>query len=218
MKRTLLTSTACLALIMGPIAPSLAQDQAPAAEEPAVILPSDDAATGNDTMTGQAEEVAPAMKKDLTATAKVESDGMFFVYEEDNQFRSTELVGHTVVNAQDETLGDINDLVISSEGELEGVIIGVGGFLGLGEKDVGIRYEALTVTENVEAGDITLTLDMTREQLENAPEFVTVEEQAAAEQRKRDMEEMGATPGLDNGTTSALPAPAPQDETAAPVE
>jgi len=229
MKRTLLTSTACLALIMAPMAPSFAQDQAPAADEPAVILPSDDNAAGNamendtgetETM-GQTEEIAPGVEKDDTATAAADQagdDGMFFVYEEDNQFRSTKLVGHTVVNGQDETLGDINDLIISSEGDFEGVIIGVGGFLGIGEKNVGVRFQDLTITENVEAGDLKLTLDTTREELEAAPEFVTKEEQVAAEQRKQNMEGMGAATGTDTGTTSAIAPAAPENEPVAPAE
>ena len=228
MKRTLLTSTACLALIMAPMAPSFAQDQAPAAEEPAVILPSDDNAAGDtmendtgDTVTGETGEIAPGVEKNDTATAEADQagdDGMFFVYEEDDQFRSTKLVGHTVVNGQDETLGDINDLIISSEGDFEGVIIGVGGFLGIGEKNVGVRFADLTITENVEAGDLKLTLDTTREELEAAPEFVTKEEQVAAEQRKQNMEGMGAATGTDAGTTSAIEPVAPENEPVAPAE
>ena len=228
MKRTLLTSTACLALIMAPMAPAFAQDEAPAADEPAVILPSDDNAAGDtmdtetgDTVTGQTEEIAPGVEKDATAEAdQAADDGMFFVYEEDNQYRSTKLVGHTVVNSQDETLGDINDLVISSEGDFEGVIIGVGGFLGIGEKNVGVRFDDLTITENVEAGDLKLTLNTTRDELENAPEFVTKEEQVAAEQRKQNMEDMGAASGTgtDTGTTSAIEPVAPENEPVAPAE
>jgi sporulation protein YlmC with PRC-barrel domain len=162
--------------------------------------------------------MAPGVQKNDTATAQAADDGMFFVYEEDNQFRSTKLVGHTVVNSNDETLGDINDLIISSEGDFEGVIIGVGGFLGIGEKDVGVRFQDLTITENVEAGDLKLTLDTTREDLEAAPEFVTKEEQMAAEQRKKNMEDMGAASGTDMSTTGALTPAAPENKAVAPAE
>lgn len=221
MKRTLLTSTAFIALMAAPLAPSFAQDQAPA-DEPAVILPGDDANSmdtetmGSDTgetMTGEApaEEVAP----DAEPTEMAETDGsIFFIYEEDNQYRSTKLVGHTVTNGQDETLGDINDLVVSAEGQLEGVIIGVGGFLGIGEKDVGVRFDALTISEDPEAGDMNLVLDTTREELEAAPAFVTKEEQVANEQRKKTIEELGT----DTGTTSAIePVDPNATEPAAPA-
>jgi hypothetical protein len=53
------------------------------------------------------------------------------------------LIGRTVTNAQGETLGDINDVIIDEQGTVVAVVIGVGGFLGVGEKDVGVRYTAL---------------------------------------------------------------------------
>jgi hypothetical protein len=53
------------------------------------------------------------------------------------------LIGRNVMNLQGETLGDINDIVIDEQGQVVAVIIGVGGFLGLGEKNVGVRYTAL---------------------------------------------------------------------------
>jgi hypothetical protein len=53
------------------------------------------------------------------------------------------LIGRTVTNAQGETLGDINDIIIDEQGTVVAVVMGVGGFLGIGEKDVGVRYTAL---------------------------------------------------------------------------
>ncbi|WP_193176543.1 PRC-barrel domain-containing protein [Oricola nitratireducens] len=154
----------------------------------------------------------------VTGQAETGSD-IFFVYEADNQYRSTKLVGHTVTDSQDETLGDINDLVVSADGKLEGVIIGVGGFLGIGEKNVGVRFSALTITENPEAGDMRVTLDTTRDQLESAPEFVTKEAQAAAERRQQDMQGIG---GTDTGVTGALPPATPavpgEEPPAAPAQ
>jgi len=225
MKRTLLTSTAFIALIAAPLAPAFAQDQAPA-DKPAVILPGDDVNSmdtdtmGSDTgetMTGEApaEEVAPAAETTEMAEA---DDSMFFIYEEDNQYRSTKLVGHTVINGQDETLGDINDLVVSADGQLEGVIIGVGGFLGIGEKDVGVRFDALSISENAEAGDMNLVLDTTREELEAAPSFVTKEEQAANEQRKKTIEELGTDSGMTGAIAPVDPNATEPATSAAPAE
>jgi hypothetical protein len=53
------------------------------------------------------------------------------------------LIGRSVTNSQGETLGDINDIIIDEQGKVVAVIIGVGGFLGLGEKNVGVRYTSL---------------------------------------------------------------------------
>lgn len=68
-----------------------------------------------------------------------------------------------------ETVGDVNDLVLGPDGQALAVVLGVGGFLGIGEKEVAIDFERLSWTE-VE-GDMKLMLDVTREELEEAPAF-----------------------------------------------
>ena len=53
------------------------------------------------------------------------------------------LIGRTVENTKGENLGDINNVVLNEKGDVVAVTIGVGGFLGLGEKDVGVPFDAL---------------------------------------------------------------------------
>jgi sporulation protein YlmC with PRC-barrel domain len=54
------------------------------------------------------------------------------------------LIGAKVVNKEGTIIGDIEDVILSANSnEVEGVIMGVGGFLGAGEKKVGVRYSAL---------------------------------------------------------------------------
>src|SRR5690606_36160227 len=78
--------------------------------------------------------------------------------------------------ADAERIGEINDLVISAEGDVAAVIIGVGGFLGLGEKNVAVDYAQLQWT-GAEDGD-RIVLETTKEALNAAP-AVTLEEDAA---------------------------------------
>jgi sporulation protein YlmC with PRC-barrel domain len=75
-----------------------------------------------------------------------------------------------------ERLGEINDLVVNQEGQIAAVIIGVGGFLGVGEKNVALNYTDL---QWVVAEDNTerLVLETTREALNNAPAVEIVEDQ-----------------------------------------
>ena len=44
-----------------------------------------------------------------------------------------------------ETVGDINDLVLDKDGKVVAVIVGVGGFLGIGEREVALDYSSLNV-------------------------------------------------------------------------
>ena len=55
-----------------------------------------------------------------------------------------ELLAENVVNAANESIGDINDVLIDRDGKVAAVIVGVGGFLGMGEKDVALPYQQLT--------------------------------------------------------------------------
>ena len=58
-------------------------------------------------------------------------------------FLATNLIGETVYNgtgSDAENIGEVNDVVIDSNGQVESVIVGVGGFLGIGEKNVAMKY------------------------------------------------------------------------------
>lgn len=104
-----------------------------------------------------------------------------------------DLLGAPVYNNEDEKVGDINDLIIALSGNVEGVVIGVGGFLGLGEKDVAIEMAQLQVATS--EGDVQrLVTSASRADLESAPEFVTAQEQAReAEALKMQSETTGGT-------------------------
>jgi sporulation protein YlmC with PRC-barrel domain len=56
------------------------------------------------------------------------------------QWRASKLVGLNVYNEQNEKLGDISEILLDKSGKVEGVIIGVGGFLGMGEHNVGLAW------------------------------------------------------------------------------
>ena len=61
-----------------------------------------------------------------------------------NELLARVFIGHAVHNAAGETVGDVNDLVFDRQGRIGAVILGVGGFLSMGEKSVGIPFSALT--------------------------------------------------------------------------
>jgi sporulation protein YlmC with PRC-barrel domain len=57
----------------------------------------------------------------------------------------TRLIGAKVLNKDGVIIGDIEDLILGNDNKIDGVIMGVGGFLGAGEKKIGVRYEALKI-------------------------------------------------------------------------
>lgn len=55
-------------------------------------------------------------------------------------WRTSKLIGLNVYNSNNEKIGDINELINEASGKLDIVVIGVGGFLGIGESNVGLPW------------------------------------------------------------------------------
>jgi hypothetical protein len=99
-------------------------------------------------------------------------------------------------------IGEVNDLVIGADGNLKGMLIDIGGFLGLGEHTVAVPMDDTTLLVD-ENGDRFLTIAATREELEAAPEFERSYDgmdTAAAEDTAT-----GLTPGVTGDTMAADP-------------
>jgi len=71
-----------------------------------------------------------AFAQDQTASAK-------------NEWQASKLIHMNVYNAQNEKIGDIKELLIDKSGKIETVAIAVGGFLGMGERDVAVKFDQL---------------------------------------------------------------------------
>jgi hypothetical protein len=87
------------------------------------------------------------------------------------------LLTESVKNAANETIGDINDVLISGDGKVAAVIVGVGGFLGMGEKNVALPYDQLVFAKDV-GDDLVVTTSATKESLETAPEYIKPEDRS----------------------------------------
>jgi len=102
---------------------------------------------------------------------------------------SRDLIGQSVYAPDNTTIGAISDLILSEDGKtVEAFVIGVGGFLGLGEKKVALKMDRLN-TRSGPDGAKQLTMDMSKEELSNAPRFKSkrdLETEKAAEQRPTD--------------------------------
>lgn len=80
------------------------------------------------------------------------------------------LIGAKVKNSTGEIIGDIEDLLIDSDDHVSGVVMGVGGFLGIGEKKVAVKTSALQL--EVTDGKMNVLLSTaTKDTLKSAPAF-----------------------------------------------
>ena len=86
-----------------------------------------------------------------------------------DQISASALLNENVVNAANETIGDVNDVLLDKNGKVASVIVGVGGFLGMGEKNVALDFDQLKFTNN--GNDLIVTSDATKETLQAAPAY-----------------------------------------------
>lgn len=84
-----------------------------------------------------------------------------------------ELIGMTAQTPEGEDLGKIGDLVLTEQGEVEAAIIEVGGFLGIGAKQVAVDWNLVRISPENDQ----VVVNMTREELEAAPEYEDTAEQ-----------------------------------------
>jgi sporulation protein YlmC with PRC-barrel domain len=69
------------------------------------------------------------------------------------EWRGSKLTGLAVYNNNDERVGEINELIIGKDGKIESVVLGVGGFLGIGEHDVAVPFGKVKFVEEPRRAD-----------------------------------------------------------------
>jgi sporulation protein YlmC with PRC-barrel domain len=86
------------------------------------------------------------------------------------EMRASKLIGTRVNNEAGERIGDINEIVLSKDGKVAAVVIGVGGFLGLGEREVAVKFESLRLTQDANNNTVA-AISATKDSLKSAPEW-----------------------------------------------
>ena len=109
-------------------------------------------------MESDAEEVAEMVGPEI------EREG--FVTTSVNEIDVTQLTGTEVYGVNDEELGEISDLIVNADGQVENAVIDVGGFLGLGEKPVLVPFNEVTLLTSEGGEEIRAYMSTTEEQLE----------------------------------------------------
>lgn len=106
------------------------------------------------------------------ATSK--SDTPFVMAQPEGQWLASRFIGQAVTNQAGETIGDINDLLFDKSGRISAAVIGVGGFLGMGEKSVAVPFGSLSFTADA-TGKRIVTIPLSKEHLQAAPSFQPTE-------------------------------------------
>jgi len=100
------------------------------------------------------------------------------------QWRASKLVGVNIYNEQNDKIGEVNDVIIDTSGKVDGVVVSVGGFLGMGEHDVKMKLDQIKFANkagNTSTGSTSSnskqwypdrgTVNATKDQLKAMPQF-----------------------------------------------
>ena len=158
MLKALMVTTAVTALTIGAAAAQSArQPQAPAGAPAA-----------------SPSTPAPAAKSsEMSKPAPSDKSAKFIGSQQSDQYLASNFKGTDVIGADNKKIGDVNDILFDKDGKVLAYVVGVGGFLGLGSKDVALEPSAFQVV----AGDKSknesdkLRLSMTQDQLKQAANF-----------------------------------------------
>lgn len=151
MKKLLLSTAASVMLISPVLADSAATITAPT------------------TVVTRHTEVQPVTAAATTVTTReVTRDVAHYVTPGQTDFVASSIINANVKNNADETIGEIKDLVIRKN-HVEGIVIAVGGFLGVGERYVVV--DPATVHMSLNNGTWRVSTNASKDSLKAAPEF-----------------------------------------------
>lgn len=144
-KTTLRLALVASALSLGTLVPVLAQTATPPVPAPSST---------------PTPPIIPALMPDTFYSGKLLA----------TNWLASDAMNVSVHNLQKEKIGEVNDLILDGDGRVVAAVVGIGGFLGVGEKDVAITFTAIRMTRD-EKGKAVLALDVSKEALKAAPTY-----------------------------------------------
>jgi sporulation protein YlmC with PRC-barrel domain len=116
----------------------------------------------------------PAFAQTNMAPAQTNSTSTekFIQKQQANDWRGSKLIGATVYGQDNASIGEVNDVLVANDGAVRAAVIGVGGFLGVGEKNVAVPFSALKISGKPDSSSIQkITVSFTKDELKSAPNF-----------------------------------------------
>ena len=134
-----------------------------------------------------------------SSSASGASSGLFVSSQKPDQLMASKFEGTDVVGSDNQKIGDVKDILFTKDGKIDAYIISVGGFLGVGAKEVPIApSSAQFMADDKDKDSFKLKVNLNKDQLAQAPNF---------EEHKAQRMTTGA--GTGSGTSSMAPRNAP---------
>ncbi|MEK9969527.1 MAG: PRC-barrel domain-containing protein, partial [Ferrovibrio sp.] len=95
------------------------------------------------------------------------------------EVKGAKLIGADVINSANDKLGDVDEVLVTTDGRVNAIVVATGGVLGLGERKVVLPWERLRFSS--QGSDLVVRTDVSRETLQAMPEYS--DHRPSAEQR-----------------------------------
>jgi sporulation protein YlmC with PRC-barrel domain len=120
--------------------------------------------------TPNATQAANENTSSITSTTSTKPD--FIQAQKPDQWLGSKFKGTDVMGPDNQKVGDISDLLLDKSGQIQAYIVSVGGFLGVGSKEVALAPKSFQVVPNgANPNDVKLKISMTKDELKQAPDF-----------------------------------------------
>src|SRR4029078_6818974 len=106
-----------------------------------------------------------------TGASQSTSGAKFVTSQSSDQWLASKFKGTDGIGTDDKKIGDVSDLLFDKTGKVEAFIVSVGGFLGVGSKDVAIAPQQFQVVKGDNGSSDKLKLSMTKDELKQAQNF-----------------------------------------------
>lgn len=110
----------------------------------------------------------------VAQTAKSATVTTFISEQPAGEWLAHVMFGAAVQNPAGDVIGDVNDLVFTPGDQINTVVLGIGGMLGMGEKNVAVPYSALTFKAGPDGARV-IVVALTKDELKLAPAFKAIE-------------------------------------------
>ncbi len=126
------------------------------------------------------------------------SSAKFINSQRQDQYLASKFKGTDVIGADDKKIGDVSDILFDKDGKIEAYVVGVGGFLGIGAKDVALAPSAFQVVPGDKSKNESdkLRLSMTKDELKQAANFEPYKAPQLDHRHGRRRHASGRQPGI----------------------
>jgi hypothetical protein len=122
-------------------------------------------------LAGGAYAQAPAPSPSPAATSPAATRTQVVAQQAADQMLASKFKGTDVMGPNNEKIGDVTDVLFDKDSKVLAYVIGVGGFLGIGQKDVALAPASFQLQPATDKENMKLKLSMTKDELKSAPDF-----------------------------------------------